>query len=107
MNVREYIVSLFTGISIPEAFLVDTGLDLEEEYSPGLNIGQQLVNLTEGIINMVSIKSVSENGFSMSWDTDRLGKFYLWLCKKYGIKPNPDVLTSIGVSAIIDISDIW
>lgn len=107
MNVGEYIQSLFTGINIPEAFLADTGLDLEEEYSPALPIGQQLVDLAGGIINMVAIKSVSENGFSMTWDTDRLGKFYLWLCRKYGIKPDDDVLTALGISAIIDISDTW
>ena len=107
MNVREYITSLFSGMNIPEAFLIDTGLDLEEEYSPSLPIGPQIVNLAVGIINMVSVKSVSENGFSMSWDTDRLGKLYLWLCRKYKIKPDPETLSDIGVSAIVDISDCW
>ena len=107
MNVREYITSLLTGVTIPEAFLVDTGLDLEEEYTPDLPIGPQIVGLVEGIINMVSVKSISENGFSMSWDTDRLGKLYLWLCRRYGIKPGADELSSLGISAIIDISDTW
>lgn len=107
MNVREYICSLFKGIDIPEAFLVDTGLDLEEQYSPSLNIGKQIVELAGGIINMVAIKSVSENGFSMTWDTERLGKLYLWLCRKYGIKPDDEILALIGISAITDISDTW
>lgn len=107
MNVREYICSLLKGITIPEAFLVDTGLDLEEEYTPSMPIGRPLVTLVEGIINAVSVKSVSENGFSMTWDTDRLGKFYLWLCRKYGIKPDAEALATLGISAIVDISDTW
>ena len=107
MNIREYICSLFKGIDIPEAFLLDTGLDLEQEYSKDLPIGQQIVDLAGGVINMVAVKSVSENGFSMSWDTDRLGKLYLWLCRKYGLKPDPDILSTLGISAIIDISDTW
>lgn len=107
MTVGEYLTSLFTGISIPEAFLVDTGLDLEQDYSPDLPIGEQVVGLAGSIINMVSLKSVSENGFSMSWDTGRLGKFYLWLCRKYGIKPDGELLADLGISSIIDISDTW
>lgn len=107
MNVREYICSLLKGIDIPEAYLVDTGLDLEQEYSPDMKIGSAVVNLVGGIINMVAVQSVSENGFSMSWDTSRLGKLYAWLCKKYGIQPDPDVLSLVGVSAIIDITDTW
>ena len=107
MNVREYICSLLSGITIPEAFLVDTGLDLEQEYSPDLPIGSQVVDLVGAVINMVAVKSVSENGFSMSWDTDRLGKFYVWLCRKYGITPDSELLSTLGVSAIIDISDTW
>ena len=106
-SVREYIVSLFNGLTIPEAMLLDTGLDLEQEYSSELSIGPQIVSLCEGVINMVTLKSVNENGFSMQWDTDRLGKFYLWLCKKYGITPNADTLGLIGLGAIIDISDTW
>ena len=107
MNIREYICSLLSGMTIPEAILVDTGLDLEQEYTPDLPIGPQLVHLVEGVINMVAVKSVSENGFSISWDTDRLGKFYLWLCRKYGIRPGTEELASLGIGAIIDISDIW
>lgn len=107
MTVREYICSLFSGVTIPEAMLVDTGLDLDQLYSPGLPIGPQVIGVAEGIINMVSVSSVSENGFSMSWNTDKLGKFYLWLCKKYGIKPNNDMLSILGISSIVDISDTW
>lgn len=107
MSIREYISSLLTGVQIPEAFLVDTGLDLEQEYTPDLPIGPQIVELVGGIINMVAIKSVSENGFSMTWDTDRLGKLYLWLCRKYGIKPDDEILSELGISSIIDISDTW
>lgn len=107
MNVKEYIHSLFNGLTIPDALLADTGLDLEQEYSPSLVIGPAVVDLCAGIINMVALKSVNENGFSMTWDTDRLGRFYLWLCRRYGIKPKAEELSLLGLGAIIDISDTW
>ena len=107
MNVRDFICSLLTGVQVPEAFLIDTGLDLEQEYVPGMNIGPQVVDLVVAMINAPALESVSENGFSMSWDRKNLGKLYLWLCKKYGIKPDKDTLSLVGISAIIDITDTW
>lgn len=52
-------------------------------------------------------KSVSENGFSVSWDMSKVGWWYRLLCSKYGIKPNENVLESLGVSVIKDATNKW
>lgn len=30
--------------------------------------------------------SISESGFSMSWDIKGIKEYYSWLCKQYGLK---------------------
>lgn len=107
MTIKEYMVSLLPGLTIPEAFFADMPLDVEEDYEPSMyyEVGKSLVNAVAGVILAPQVKSVNENGFSMSWDTDLLGKYYLWLCKRYGITPDDDVM--LGLGAIIDKSDIW
>lgn len=109
MTVKEYMVSMTPGLTIPDAFLVDTGLNLDAEYDTSMysTVGQSLVSILAGVILAPRVKTVNENGFSMSWDTDMVGKYYLWLCKRYGITPDPDVVALIGPSSIIDISDTW
>lgn len=109
MNVKEYIVSLLPGLTIPEAYFADMGVDLEAEYDSSMfvYVGQRLCSVLAGLILAPRVKSVNENGFSMSWDTDTLGKYYLWLCKRYGVTPDSEVLALLGMSSIIDISDTW
>lgn len=109
MTVKEYISSSLPGMTVPEAFFVDMNLDLEAQYDSSMfyTVGAAMVSALAGIILAPRVKTVNENGFSMSWDTDTVGKYYLWLCKKYGITPDPEILALIGTSSIIDISDIW
>ena len=109
MTVREYIVSLTPGITIPDAYLVDMGVNLDQEYDSSmfLTVGQKFCSVLGGIILAPRVKSVNENGFSMSWDTESLGKYYLWLCKRYGVTPDPEVVALLGINAIIDITDTW
>jgi len=109
MTVREYIASLLPGLTIPDAFLADMGVDPDLDYdnSMFMTVGQGLCSVLGGIILAPRVRSVNENGFSMSWDNDLLGKYYLWLCKRYGITPDPDVVALLGVNAVIDITDTW
>lgn len=107
MTNREYIMQKLTGFNVTEAILVDTGLDLSAEYSPSEEMDKALLGMLEELILMPSMKSVSESGFSVSWDKSSVGKWYTYLCKKYNITPNNDVLSLLGISMIIDISDIW
>lgn len=51
--------------------------------------------------------SVSEGGFSMSWDWGQAAKLYLWLCRRWDVAPDPGLQTLLGVSSIKDTSRLW
>lgn len=65
------------------------------------------LDILEGAIFRPRLKSISESGISLSYDYDGIGKWYLYLCKKLGRKPNEDVVGMLGISAITDKTDIW
>lgn len=107
MTNREYISQRLAGFNVSEALLADSGIDPDSEYVPSETMDRAVVSLLEELILAPSIKSVSESGFSVSWDTERVGRWYLYLCNKYGIAPDDDVLPLLGISMIKDISDLW
>lgn len=90
MTVKDYITSKFQsfGYKISDADLLDvynaSGLsELMEVDADNTN----LINL--GLIAFIPSlllhpKSISENGFSMSWDVKGMKEFYSYLCVKYG-----------------------
>lgn len=39
--------------------------------------------------------------------TLRIGQYYMWLCRKYGVTPDNEVVAALGLSTITDKSDIW
>lgn len=109
MTNREYIGMKFAAFNLSEADYADVvaSIDLNEEYRDTPEMGGAMITLLESCILAPRVKNVNENGFSITWDTDSVGKWYLWLCRRYGVKPNDDVLALLGMSAIIDISDQW
>lgn len=107
MTNREYIVQKLQGLNVTDAALADMGIDLDADYVPGEEIGRKIVALIEELILAPSLTNVSESGFSMSWDKSSVGKWYMCLCKKYGVTPDKDVIPLLGISMIIDISDQW
>ena len=52
-------------------------------------------------------KSISENGFSVSWDMSKIGWWYRYLCSKYGVKPDANVMSALGLSVIVDRTNKW
>lgn len=92
MNVSNYISQKFQsfGISVSEADLLDISL------SSGLNVYDEVDDETHDKLNvsmakfipslMMRATSVSESGFSMSWDMGGLKAYYSYLCKLYGLK---------------------
>ena len=109
MTVREYIKSILTGLSIPEAYFADLSIDPDMDYSPSMysEVGSAMVGFIGGLILGPKVSSVNENGFSMQWDMGTLGKWYLWLCKRYGITPDSEIISLLGMNTVIDISDTW
>lgn len=91
--------------------LMDIGLDLnlDDEYTPEVSnsVGKAMVSIIEELMLAPNMSQVNENGFSVSWDYSRIGQYYMWLCRKYGVDPNTDVMAALGLSTITDMSDIW
>jgi len=105
MTVKEYIVSKFGGfgITFSDADFADisTSVDLNDPFSEENRI-VVFTQLAKFIIPQLLLraKSVSENGFTISWDNDALMKYYAWLCELTGVE------NRLG-SFIDDISDNW
>lgn len=114
MTIREYISQKLNAFgNISEAQLLDMSLSgkfsLEDEYNEDnvRSVGIAIVGGIEELVLVPKMKSVSESGFSVSWDYDGLGKYYLWLCRKWGVTPNEDVVGMLGISMVIDCTNCW
>lgn len=107
MTVKEYISSKLQSfdIDLSEADLFDisTVVGLDEELTTD-NRNKLFYALVKSVIPMLLLraKSISENGFSYSYDTNDVLNFHSWLCKELGIE---DTLNE--TSKISDASDIW
>lgn len=107
MTVKDYITSKFQtfGINLSEADLIDISMtvSLDDELTAD-NKNDVYTALAISVIPQLMLrpKSIGEQGFSISYDTDALLKYYAWLCKTLGID---DELND--VSRITDASDLW
>lgn len=113
MTIRAYISEKLKAYGITEAQLVDlaisSGLDLDSDVADNApaEVGEALTHTLEECILAPRLASVSEGGFSLSWNYDAVGKYYLWLCKKWGLTPNADVMAMLGLSSVIDRTSSW
>ncbi len=110
MTNREYITQKLGDFGVKEADFVDLdsfGVSPDDTYVGDGVFGEAYVSLLEEIILRPRLRSVNENGFSVSWDTSNLGKYYLAVCRRYGITPATDVYSALGISAITDMSELW
>ena len=108
MTNKEYILGKLCAFDINEAQLADMPIDLNGAYEPNSpDVGIAMCHLIEELVLAPRQKSINEQGFSVSWDYADVGKYYLWLCKKFGITPNEDVVSLMGISMITDKTDIW
>ena len=113
MTNREYISQRMRGFDFDEAAFADVfsslsiGADDEYDASYSTDLWKAVIPVLGGLLLAPYLSSVNENGFSLSWNRDSAGKFYLWLCKKYGVTPDEDVVGLLGVSMIQDRSDMW
>lgn len=107
MTIKDYITSKFQsfGIELSEADLVDISMavSLTDEFTQD-NKNDVYLAIVKNVIPQLLLrpKSISESGFSISYDNDALKNYYAWLCNKLGIEDNLN-----DVSKISDASDIW
>ena len=100
------------GLSLSGADFADleaAGLDIGSDYGPDVvsEVGVALIPFIAEYITRPKPKSVSEGGLSISWEYGDLAKWYLWLCKRFGVTPDDDILALSGINTLIDISDKW
>lgn len=108
MTVGEYLRQKLQAWNVTDAQILDTGLDLESEYvSSDTQVHNALLDTIEELALAPYLKNVNENGFSVSWDYQNMGRYYLWLCNKLGRTPDDNVVAALGISTITDKSDIW
>jgi hypothetical protein len=89
--------------------MMSLGVSLDDEYTLAMasSVGKAMTSAIEELLLAPRLASINEGGFSISWDFENLGKYYIYLCRKWGMPINNDVLTASGISAIIDKSDMW
>lgn len=113
MTIREYISQKLPFFNLKEAQFVDVAddydINLDAEYSKGmqLTVNTAVVHIIEEQVLAPQLASVNEGGFSMSWNYSDLGKLYMHLCRKYGITPDNDVVSLLGINMIKDASSKW
>lgn len=105
MTVKDYISSKLNGfgIHLSEADLIDVSLivPLDSEITPETRILALQAIATQVIPHLLlRANSVSENGFSFSWDIDGLLRYYAWLTAELGLD---DVLSG----SIKDVTKLW
>ena len=100
MTVRDYIEQKFSSYgTLTEAdileFSLNTNLSPDEEVSkdilPEVELG--MIGLIPSLL--LRPTSVTESGFSISWDKDGLRRYYLYLCGKNDV--TPEVVSGLGI----------
>lgn len=92
MTINDYIGQRFQtfGIQVSEADLLDMCLDAkingEDEINEDCHT-RVAVAIAKFIPSLLlRATSISESGFSMSWNIQGVKDYYSWLCKQYGLK---------------------
>lgn len=92
MTIKNYITSKFQpfGVNLSEADLADivlSGVDIDSELTTD-NRNTVYLSIVKFIIPQLLLRarSISESGFSVSFETKDILQYYAWLCKELGIK---------------------
>lgn len=99
------------AFSISEAQLLDItmqqNVDLDDEVDDfsAAELGKMMIGALEEVLLAPRLQNVSENGFSMSFHYEDATKYYLYLCRKWGVTPDETIIS--GMSAIVDKTSIW
>ena len=65
------------------------------------------LKVLESLLFRPRVKSISESGVSISYDFDGLGRWYMFLCRQLGKTPNDEIVGMLGLSTIIDKTNMW
>ena len=87
MTVKEYISGKFQsfGIQVSEADFLDMSLNANKEMEE--EVRQECIgSVSVAMALLLRATSISESGFSMSWNIDGIKDYYSLLCRQYGLK---------------------
>lgn len=107
MTNREFITQQMRAFGVTESDLMLSGVNLDGEVTDVSVAEKSLIPIVAKMACSPFLKNVSENGFSVSWDISKMGWWYRYLCSKYGVKPDADVMAALGMSVIIDRTNKW
>lgn len=113
MTLGQYITGKLAAFDIPEGQFIGmsfpAGLSEESDIADitAEGLWQLMADTLEELILAPRVTSVSESGFSRSWDFSNVARYYVWLCRKCGKKPSEEVLCSGGISSMTDFTDRW
>ena len=100
MTVRAYIEQNFSSYgTLTEADVLD--FSMKSGLSPDDAMSKELLPEVElgmiGLIPSLLLRptSVTESGFSASWDKDGLRRYYLYLCKQNDV--TPEAVSGLGI----------
>lgn len=100
MTVRDYIEQKFSSYgTLTEADILE--FSLNTDLSPDEEVSKEILPEVElgmiGLIPSLLLRptSVTESGFSISWDKDELRQFYLYLCKRNDV--TPEAVSGLGI----------
>lgn len=87
MRIGDYIKQKFQtfGIRLSEAELLDISLESDSEVTEDnkLKVNVAIVRFIPNLL--LRAQSISESGFSMSWNIQGIKDYYSWACKEYGL----------------------
>lgn len=92
MKISDYILQKFQtfDVNLSEADLFDMCLNANISGEDEMNEDCQTrvsVAIAKFIPSLLlHATSISESGFSMSWNIQGIKDYYSWVCKKYGLK---------------------
>lgn len=109
MNIRDFIMEKIStwgmnySPNILQVEIQKVGLNPQEQYTPLMSkkIDLVLYHIIPDLL--IQPQSISEGGYSVSYDKKGLTSFYLQLCKQLG-KPN---IIEDKTNTVIDISQKW
>lgn len=113
MTIRAYISDKLRAFGVSGSQFADVALtcgldpDAEVDAANAQSVGVAMCGVLEEMLLAPRQSNVNESGFSVSWDFSAAGKYYLWLCRRYGVTPDDEVVALLGISTITDRTDRW